>query len=81
MWQVSRNGRRAVLTVVPGLKLDGDAVATGTQVSKKLSVAADLLAAPEAALPEWARIGDGVRLPGTHVSRDRSRSFPIGHRG
>lgn len=57
VWEVSRNGRRAVLTVVPGLKLDGDVVTTGAQVSRKLSVTADLLAAPDAALPDWARIG------------------------
>lgn len=58
VWQVSRNGRRAVLTIVPGLKLDGEAVTSGAQVARKLSVAADLLAAPNATLPEWARIGE-----------------------
>jgi hypothetical protein len=57
VWRISRNGRRAVLTVVSGLKLDGDTVTTGAQVSRKVSVAADLLAAPNSALPEWARIG------------------------
>ncbi|MGL6096239.1 MAG: hypothetical protein ACRC7O_10650 [Fimbriiglobus sp.] len=65
VWKVSRNGRRGVLTVVPGLKLDEEAVATGAQVSKKLRVTADLLAAPNAALPDWARIGaeSGSRGP------------------
>lgn len=58
VWQVSRNGRRAVLTIVQGLKLDGDAVTTGAQVARKLTVAADLLAAPNAALPDWAQIGE-----------------------
>lgn len=58
VWQVSRNGRRAVLTIIPGLTLDGDSVTTGAEVARKLSVAADLLAAPNAALPDWARIGE-----------------------
>lgn len=58
VWQVLRNGRRAVLTVVPGLKVDGDVVTTGAQVSKKVSVTADLLTAPDAALPVWAKIGE-----------------------
>lgn len=56
-WVVTRNARRAVLTVPPGMTLDGDALITGAQVSRKLKVAADLLTAPNAALPEWARIG------------------------
>jgi hypothetical protein len=56
-WVVSRGGRRGVLTLVPGLTLDGQAIVTGAQVSHKLRVASHLLAAPNAALPDWARIG------------------------
>jgi hypothetical protein len=65
IWTVSRNGRRGVLRVVDGLKLDGQAIATGAQVSRKLKVSADLLAAPNDALPQWARIGEesGSRGP------------------
>jgi len=58
VWHVSRNGRRGVLNVIQGLKLDGEPIVSGAQVSRKLSVAADLLAAPNAALPEPARIGE-----------------------
>jgi hypothetical protein len=58
VWVVSRNGRRGVLTVVNGLTLDGTPITSGTQVSRTLRVVADLLAAPEAALPDWARRGN-----------------------
>lgn len=56
-WIVSRNGRRGVLTVAPGLTVDGQPLVTGAQVSRNLSVAADLFAAQSSALPDWARIG------------------------
>jgi hypothetical protein len=64
-WVLSRNGRRGVLTVLPGLTLDDDPLATGAQIAHKVVVAADLLAAPDAALPDWARIGaeSGSRGP------------------
>jgi hypothetical protein len=57
IWAVTRNGRRGVLQVAAGLTLDGQPLLTGAQVSRKLRVAADLITAPDAALPEWARIG------------------------
>ena len=57
IWVVSRNARRAVLTIEAGLTIDGSPVRTGAQIARKLQVAADVLAAPDAALPEWARIG------------------------
>lgn len=65
VWVVSRNGRRAVLTIPAGLKLDGQALVTGAQVSRVLHVAADLLTAPDNVLPDWARIGaeSGSRGP------------------
>jgi hypothetical protein len=56
-WVVTRGGRRAVLSVPAGLTVEGDELLTGAQVSRKLKVAADLLAAPNSALPEWARTG------------------------
>ena len=56
-WVVSRNGRRGLLTVAAGLTLDGQPLVTRAQVSRKLRVAADVFAAPNATLPEWARIG------------------------
>jgi hypothetical protein len=65
IWVVSRNGRRAVMTIPPGLLLDDKALATGAQISHKVAVAADLLVAPDAALPDWARISaeSGSRGP------------------
>jgi len=65
IWTVSRNGRRAVLKVSSGLTLDGQAISSGAQASRKVNVAADLLAAPNAALPNWARVGQesGSRGP------------------
>ena len=57
-WTVSRNGRRAVLTVQDGLTLDGEVITTGTQVAKALRVRARVITAPETALPVWARIGN-----------------------
>ncbi len=56
-WVVSRNARRAVLTIAAGLTVDGSPVRTGAQIARKLQVAADVLAAPDAALPLWARVG------------------------
>jgi hypothetical protein len=65
IWVVSRNGRRAVLTIPAGLTLDEKVVVTGAQVSHKVAVVADLLTAPDAALPDWARISaeSGSRGP------------------
>jgi hypothetical protein len=56
VWVVSRNGRRAVLTIPTGLTLDDKPLVTGAQVSRLLQVAADLLSASNASLPDWARI-------------------------
>lgn len=65
IWSVTRNGRRAVLTIPNGLKLDDTNLTTGAQVSRKLKVVADLLTAPNASLPDWARISSesGSRGP------------------
>ncbi|HKX53026.1 MAG TPA: hypothetical protein VJM47_04410, partial [Nitrosospira sp.] len=56
-WVISRNGRRAVLSVATSMTVDGNALITGAQVSRKLKVAADLIAAPTSVLPQWARTG------------------------
>jgi hypothetical protein len=65
LWVVTRNGRRAVLTIPAGLVLDDKPLVTGAQISHKVAVAADLLVAPDAALPDWARISaeSGSRGP------------------
>lgn len=57
-WTVTRNGRRAVLKVVAGLKMDTKPLVTGAQISRNLTVASDLLAIQNSALPDWARIGE-----------------------
>jgi hypothetical protein len=57
-WTLSRNGRRGVLNVVPGLTLGDDSLLTGAQVSRLVMVAAAVLTAPEADLPIWAQTGN-----------------------
>jgi hypothetical protein len=57
VWTITRGGRRAVLTVVPGLKLDDEAVESGAQVASVLSVMAQAVSAAEADLPAWSRVG------------------------
>lgn len=46
-----------VLTVVPGLTLEGRKITSGTQVSTQLTVAANVITAPEDTLPDWAKTG------------------------
>jgi hypothetical protein len=64
-WSVLRNGRRAVLTIPAKLTLEDKPIVTGAQVSRVLQVAADLLTAPDASLPDFARISaeSGSRGP------------------
>jgi hypothetical protein len=57
LWSVARGGRRAVLDVRPGLELDGQPIRCGAEVADRLFVGAAVLAAPEAALPAFARTG------------------------
>lgn len=57
IWKVSRNGRRAVLRVVPGLTIGDDAVPDGAAVARKLTVGAKVWFLPDADLPAWARAG------------------------
>lgn len=56
-WTISRNGRRAVLDLTNGVKLGDEAVVTGAQVSRLVKVSADVIAAPETKIPDWARTG------------------------
>jgi hypothetical protein len=63
LWQVSRNGRRAVLNVPTGLTLDGEEIITGAQVSRSVTVRAKVLLVKDTELPVFARRGqEGTRL-------------------
>jgi hypothetical protein len=66
VWKVTRNGRRGTLTLDGDVRLNGAKVKTGAEASEQLFVGADVLHAPNAALPEWARTGkEGLRGPGS----------------
>jgi len=56
-WTITRGGRRATLTVVPGLVLDDEKIQSGAQVAAVLSVIAQAVSAAEADLPAWSRVG------------------------
>jgi hypothetical protein len=65
IWTVSRNGRRGVFTLQGDVRVGGNKITTGTQLSQLLFVGADVIHAPDAALPEWAQAGhEGTRGPG-----------------
>ncbi len=57
IWKLTRGGRRGILNVIEGLTLDGSSITSGAQVSTKLLVGADVITAPESALPQWAKTG------------------------
>lgn len=63
-WTMTRNGRRAVLDVTSGATLDNEPITSGAQVAARLQVGADVIFAPEADLPEFARTGNEFRVPG-----------------
>jgi hypothetical protein len=63
-WTVTRNGRRAVLEILPGLRLNNQPVDSGALVADHLFVGADAIAAPDGALPEFARTGAENQLRG-----------------
>ena len=63
VWNVSRNRRRGVLNISPQINLDGSPIRTGAQVSARLSVAASVISAPEAKLPDWAGMGNEAMVP------------------
>ncbi|MBW3600214.1 MAG: hypothetical protein KY475_23440 [Planctomycetes bacterium] len=58
VWSISRNGRRAVLSVGAGLTVNDAPLTTGAQVSRVLQVSADLLTARDSDLPDWAMVGN-----------------------
>lgn len=59
-WVLSHNRRRGTLHVGGNgtLTLDGDQIESGAQISKSLIVAANVVSADAAAIPEWARTGN-----------------------
>jgi hypothetical protein len=63
-WLVSRNGRRAVLDVSKGVTIGDDEIVSGTQVSKQLIVSAEVIAASEDAIPDWAKTGGEAQSRG-----------------
>jgi hypothetical protein len=69
VWAVTRGGRRAVLTVMPGLLLDDAPVTAGAQVAAALRVSASVVSAAEADLPEFARMGQESPQRGDPVAR------------
>jgi hypothetical protein len=65
IWKVMRNGRRGVFTFQGDVRLAGARIQTGAALSEQLNVGADVVHAPNAALPEWARRGnEPLRGPG-----------------
>jgi hypothetical protein len=64
IWAVTRNGRRAVLEMAPGLRLNDQTVASGALVADHLFVGVNAVAAPDAALPDFARTGAESQLRG-----------------
>jgi hypothetical protein len=64
LWSVSRNGRRGVFNLQGDVRVAGNKITTGAQLSQLLFVGADVIHAPDTALPEWARAGhEGSRGP------------------
>jgi hypothetical protein len=57
IWSITRNGRRAVLKVSAGLRVDDNPITSGAQVAALLSVNAAVISAREADLPVWSRVG------------------------
>lgn len=64
IWKISRNGRRGTFTFSGNVRLGGNPITTGTQLSRQLSVGATVVHALNADLPEWARRGrENLRVP------------------
>jgi hypothetical protein len=61
IWKVTRNGRRGTFTFQGDVRLAGGKIKTGTDLSKQLIVGTTVVHAANAALPEWARIGNEQR--------------------
>jgi hypothetical protein len=58
IWKLSRNSRRGVFTFQGDVRLAGTRIQTGAALSEQLIVGADVVHAPNAALPQWARRGN-----------------------
>jgi hypothetical protein len=64
VWKVARNGRRGVFSFQRDVRFAGAPIRTGADLSNQLFVGADVIHAPNAALPEWARAGnEQLRAP------------------
>ncbi|MEP0909911.1 hypothetical protein NDI45_03125 [Leptolyngbya sp. GB1-A1] len=64
VWIISRNGRRAVLDLTQDVTLGGFPITSGAEVSNQLQVEADVISAPDASLPTWAKTGnESMRAP------------------
>lgn len=63
-WTVTRNGRRAVLEISPGLRLNNETIDTGARVADHLIVGAAAIAALNVNLPEFAQTGFESQLRG-----------------
>ena len=57
VWKVMRNSRRAVFSFHRAVTFADAPIRTGAQLADLLIVGADVVHAPDAALPEWARLG------------------------
>ncbi len=64
LWTLSRNGRRGVLNIPNGLRLNSSPIATGAEVADNLFVGVDVVAVANAALPQWARTGSEQQVRG-----------------
>ena len=56
-WTITRNGRRAQLDVTKGVTLGDEPITSGAQIATALSVSAEVISAPGAAVPAWAKTG------------------------
>jgi hypothetical protein len=57
VWKVTRNGRRGVFSFQRDVRFAGAPIHTGADLCNQLFVGADVVHAPNALLPEWARAG------------------------
>ena len=58
IWKITRNGRRGVFTVQGDVRLAGASINSGAALSEQLIVGAEVVHAPNAALPDWSRRGN-----------------------
>lgn len=58
IWSISRNGRRATLTIPDGLTVDGDKIETGAQVSRLVNVRVNVHTVLNVTLPVSSQLGN-----------------------